>query len=104
VIAGAFSPDGKQLALISNLGSLDFHLFLTSSTDYMLAHAKALPVRACQLSWRSDGGELAVMQADSPCQAPTGDIVAINPSSPNTATTIATQAEHPAWQPVSLSG
>ena len=42
VIAGAFSPDRQQLALVSNIGTLDFHLFLTKPDDFKLAHATAL--------------------------------------------------------------
>jgi Tol biopolymer transport system component len=104
VIAGAFSPDGKQLALVSNIGTLDFHLFLTKPDDFKLAHATALPDRACQVSWRPDGKELTVMQADSGCAASLGDIVAVNPQQPNTFTAIATQAANPAWQPLALGG
>src|SRR5204862_6801447 len=41
VIAGQWSPDGKQLGLVANFGTQTFHLFLTSSNDFALAHAKA---------------------------------------------------------------
>jgi beta-lactam-binding protein with PASTA domain len=107
VIAGRWSPDGKQLALAANFGTGDFHLFLTTSNDFMLQSkaAKATPIRACQLSWRSDGKEIAVMQADSPCAAPTGDIGGINPSNPGgLPKPIATNATDPSWQPVSTGG
>jgi beta-lactam-binding protein with PASTA domain len=104
VIAGAFSPDGKKVALVANFGTDIFHVVLAPSNDFALAHAEVLPVRACQVSWRSDGNQLAVMQADSACQMSVGDIVAVNPAAPDTSTTIATQAEYPAWQPLSLGG
>jgi beta-lactam-binding protein with PASTA domain len=104
VIAGVFSPNGKQLALIANFGGGGFHLYLAPADEFTLARAKALPVAACQVSWRSDGEELAVMQADSPCQDPTGNIVTISPSNPSVETVIATDASHPAWQPVTLHG
>jgi beta-lactam-binding protein with PASTA domain len=105
VIAGAFSPDGKQVALISNIGNSGFHLFLAPPTDFLLAPpAKALAVRACQVAWRSDSRYLAVMQADSACQMTFGDIVGIDLSTPDTSTPIATVGEDPAWQPRSLGG
>jgi hypothetical protein len=47
---------------------------------------------------------LAVMQADSACTQSAGDIATIPLSNPGTATTVATQAENPAWQPVSVGG
>jgi beta-lactam-binding protein with PASTA domain len=104
VIAGAFSPNGKQLALVANFGGSGFHLYLAPAGEFTLAHAKPLPVAACQVSWRSDGEELAVMQADSPCQEPTGNIVTISPADPSVETVIASGAAHPAWQPVTLHG
>ncbi len=104
VIAGVFSPNGKQLALIANFGGGGFHLYLAPADEFTLAQAKSLPVAACQVSWRSDGEELAVMQADSPCQDPTGNIVTISPANPAVETVIATGAAHPAWQPVTLHG
>jgi beta-lactam-binding protein with PASTA domain len=105
VIAGSFSPNGKQVALASNFGTADFHVFLAPRSDFLLAPpAKALPTRACQIAWRSDGKELAVMQADSQCQALAGDIVAVDPSNPNIERAIATQAANPQWQPLPLGG
>jgi beta-lactam-binding protein with PASTA domain len=104
VIAGAFSPNAKQLALVANFGGSGFHLYLAPAGEFSLTHAKSLPVAACQVSWRSDGEELAVMQADSPCQDPTGNIVTISPTDPSVETVIASGAAHPAWQPVTLHG
>jgi beta-lactam-binding protein with PASTA domain len=103
-IAGAFSPNGKQLAVVANFGASGFHLYLAPAGEFALTHAKSLPVDACQVSWRSDGQELAVTQADSPCQDPTGNIVTISPANPAVETVIATGAAHPAWQPVTLNG
>jgi beta-lactam-binding protein with PASTA domain len=104
VISGEFSPDGKQVALVSNLGTLDFHVFIASRTDFTMTRAEALPVRACQVSWRPDSKALAVMQADSACKEQTGDIATLSLKNPGTTTTVATQAENPAWQPLSLNG
>jgi beta-lactam-binding protein with PASTA domain len=105
VAAAAFSPDGTQVALVSNIGTAGFYAFVAPATDFKLAPpAKALGVRACQVAWRPDGKALALVQADSACSATLGNIVEVNPSSPTTFSSIATQAENPSWQPRSLGG
>ncbi|HSC02447.1 MAG TPA: PASTA domain-containing protein [Solirubrobacteraceae bacterium] len=105
VFAGAFSPDGKRMALVSNLGSSDFHLYVVPAGTFSPTPAQMLPVRACQVAWRSDGQELAVMQPDGPCgPTATGTVVGIDLSNPRTPTTLATQAAHPQWQPVANGG
>jgi hypothetical protein len=105
VFASAFSPDGKRMALVSNLGSSDFHLYVVPAGTFSPTPAQQLPVRACQVAWRSDGQELAVMQPDGLCSpTATGTIVGIDLSNPRTPTTLATQAAHPQWQPVANGG
>jgi beta-lactam-binding protein with PASTA domain len=106
VIAGAFSPDGNHVALVSNIGTDGFYLFVGPANDFELkAPAKALGVPGCRVAWRPDSQELAVMQADSACRPSIlGTIFGVNPSAPGTSTRIATQAEDPAWQPLSLGG
>jgi dipeptidyl aminopeptidase/acylaminoacyl peptidase len=105
VFAGAFSPDGKRMALVSNIGGSDFHLYIVPAGVFTPTPAQQLPVRACQVSWRSDGQEVAVMQPDGLC-APTatGTVVGIDLSNPRTPTTLATRAAHPQWQPVANGG
>ena len=105
VFAGVFSPDGKRMALVSNLGSSDFHLYVVPAGTFTPSPRQELPVRACQVSWRSDGQELAVMQPDGLCSpTATGTVVGIDLSNPRTPTTLATQAAHPQWQPVANGG
>jgi beta-lactam-binding protein with PASTA domain len=105
VFAGAFSPDGKRVALVSNLGSSDFHLYVVPAGTFSPTPAQQLPVRACQVSWRSDGQELAVMQPDGLCSpTATGTVVGIDLSTPRTPTILTTQAAHPQWQPVINGG
>ena len=105
VFAGAFSPDGKRMALVSNIGSSDFHLYIVPAGVFMPMAAQQLPVRACEVSWRSDGQELAVMQPDGLCgPTATGTVVGIDLSNPRTPTTLATRAAHPQWQPVANGG
>jgi hypothetical protein len=105
VFAGVFSPDGKRMALVSNLGSSDFHLYVVPAGTFSPSPAQELPVRACQVSWRSDGQELAVMQPDGLCSpTATGTVVGIDLANPRNPTTLATQAAHPQWQPVANGG
>jgi beta-lactam-binding protein with PASTA domain len=105
VFAGAFSPDGKRMALVSNIGSTDFHLYVAPVGNYSPTSSEQLPVRACQVSWRSDGQELAVMQPDGLCSpTATGTLVGIDLSDPRRPTTLATHAAHPSWQPVPSGG
>lgn len=105
VFAGTISPDGKRMALVSNVGRDDYRLLVTRAGNFTLAQAQALPVRACQISWRSDGRKLAVMQPDGPCgPTATGTLVVVDPRNPRTPTTLATKAAHPAWQSVATGG
>ncbi len=105
VFAGAFSPDGKRMALVANIGSPDFHLYIVPAGVFTPTPAQQLPVRACQVSWRSDGQELAVMQPDGLCgPTATGTVVGIDLSNPRAPTTLATRAAHPQWQPVANGG
>jgi beta-lactam-binding protein with PASTA domain len=103
VISGQFSPDGSQLALVSNLGTGRFGLFLAPRTDFSLARARSLGLPACDVSWRSDGRRLAVLQADPACQD-TGDIVTFDPRSPSAQTAITSDGVNPAWQPLRTGG
>jgi hypothetical protein len=61
-------------------------------------------VRGCEVSWRSDGAELALTQRDALCDQP-GVIVRIDPATPKEAVTLTKLgAENPAWSPVSPEG
>ena len=61
MIDATISPDGKQIAMISNLGSSRFQLFLGDVKDgFDIEKAKKTNVRACKVVWRSDGRELLV--------------------------------------------
>jgi beta-lactam-binding protein with PASTA domain len=105
VFAGEFSPNGKQMALVSNIGSTDYHLYIMPAGNFNPTPAQELPVRACQVSWRSDSQELAVMQPDGLCgPTATGTIVGVDLSNPRVQTTLTTLAAHPAWQPVAVGG
>jgi beta-lactam-binding protein with PASTA domain len=62
VIDMAISPDGRQLAAVSNLETDDFQLYLTKPDNTGLEDAKAQEVQACKADWRADSRELVVVQ------------------------------------------
>ncbi|MGZ4179339.1 MAG: PASTA domain-containing protein [Solirubrobacteraceae bacterium] len=107
VIAGAFSPDGKQIALLSNIGGGSFHVVLAPRGDYSLAPpAKVTAIAGCRVAWRPDGQALAVVVAQASCTSnPIGDIGVVNIHNlVGIPKAIATNADNPVWQPLSLSG
>ena len=55
VFAGAFSPNGKKMALVSNIGTGDFNLYIVPAGNFKPNASQQLPVSACQVAWRSDG-------------------------------------------------
>jgi beta-lactam-binding protein with PASTA domain len=105
VFAGAFSPNGKKMALVSNIGTGTFNLYIVPTNDFTPNTSQELPGSACQVAWRSDSQELAVMQPSGLC-SPTalGTIVALNLANPRSPTILTNQGAHPAWQPVPTGG
>jgi Tol biopolymer transport system component len=110
VIAGAFSPNGKQMALVSNAGGNGFEVYVVPVGDYNPTLKQDLGVAACQVSWRPDGQALAVMQAANGCSSNPpgatvlGAIVTFNLGNPSVWTRLAGPAADPVWQPVPTGG
>jgi beta-lactam-binding protein with PASTA domain len=107
VIAGAFSPNGKQVALLSNIGGGSFHVVLAPRGDYSLAPpAMVTAIAGCRVAWRPDGQALAVVVAQASCTSnPIGDIGVVNIHNlAGIPKAIATNADNPVWQPLSLGG
>jgi beta-lactam-binding protein with PASTA domain len=101
IFAGAFSPDGKKLALVAGTDANGYDLYIVKPNDFSPTPAQDLHVTACQISWRSDSQELAVMQPNGLCKpTATGKVVGIDLSDPRNSTTLAPLGAHPAWQPV----
>jgi len=109
VLFAAFAPDGKQVALVANWGSKDlsfFHVFLSQWSGGALGPPKAVvpQIRACEVAWRSDSGELAVTRADD-CTAGSGAIARVDPAKPGQEVTLRQlDGQNPAWEPVVLTG
>jgi len=102
-IAAAYSPSGSDVALISNSGLPRFQLHVTGAAD-LRRPGSPLPVRACEVAWRPDGRELAVVQSDDDCTRPVGAIVRVDPQRPRTAVTVSSGGRHPAYQPLTYAG
>jgi hypothetical protein len=102
VLAGQISPDGASLAVVSSLGSGSFRVGLTTPKDLALKKLKLLPLRGCDVAWRSDSAELAVVESDPACREPMGSIVGLDPAKPRNLRMLTFTGEHPSWQPVRL--
>jgi hypothetical protein len=62
-----------------------------------------LPLPGCDVAWRPDGKELALVQAGSRCVERVGPIVRVRPADPRTIQTVVLMGQHPAWQPIDLT-
>jgi beta-lactam-binding protein with PASTA domain len=102
VIDMAISPDGKKAAYVANFEGDVFQLFLGKPSDPQLTDAKPLQVRACKAAWRSDGVEIAVVQADALCSEGNGLIVRVPVANPQAQQRLALSGDNPAFQPLSL--
>ncbi len=102
VRAASISPDGRRLAAISNLGGASFRLAITTIGDLELEHADLLRVVACDVVWRPDGAEVAVVQAGPTCAGELGSIGRLVPEDPARVATLVVQGEHPVWEPMNL--
>jgi beta-lactam-binding protein with PASTA domain len=104
VIAAAYAPNGYDVALVTNAGLDRFQLLLTRTDDLRAPGARALPLRACEVAWRPDGGELAVVQSDDGCATPVGQIVRVDPRAPRRVVTVSSGGRHPVYQPLTYAG
>ncbi len=104
VLDAAISPDGKQLAVVSNQGSSFFKLFLTAPGDYKLEDARGTAIRACKVAWRGDSQELIVVQADAGCAEQTGTLSRLSPNATRQGTDVAANGDDPVFQPFVLGG
>jgi hypothetical protein len=60
-------------------------------------------VQACQVAWRSDSKELAIMRADD-CGNATGEVLRVDPDKPSERVPLRNvDAGNPAWQPFDVS-
>ena len=103
-IAAAYSPSGSQVAVVANFGLRRFQVFLTGAGALRDLDAPALPVRGCEVAWRPDGRELAVVQSDDQCGRPVGQVVRVDPDRPRASVTVSSGGRHPTYQPLTYAG
>lgn len=99
-LAGAFSPDGKQLAVAANIGGGVSVLYLTTPDDFTLTQATKTNAAACRLAWRPDSAELAITSNPGCRPDAAGPVVRFDPAHPTRPTPVAPQGDNPAWQPL----
>jgi beta-lactam-binding protein with PASTA domain len=104
VIAAAYSPSGRNVGLITNVGIERFQVLITPASQVRDPSARPLPVRACELAWRPDGYEIAVVQSDDACSRPDGELVRVELKRPRETITVAAGGRHPAYQPLTYAG
>jgi beta-lactam-binding protein with PASTA domain len=107
VLAGAFSPDGKQLALVEDFAGPPA-VALVAPSDLALAKATRLPSgqAVCAVQWRTDGAELLVQvggtqsAAGPGCTPSLGSLYRLDPAHPGALVLLAGGVAHPSWQPL----
>jgi len=103
VIDFAISPDGKQMVAVANFDADAFQLYLGKPKDVLLTDAKPLGVQACKASWRSDGLEVVVVQADETCSTQAnGQIVRVPIKNPSAQQRLVFSGDSPDFQPLTL--
>jgi hypothetical protein len=101
----AWSPDGKQVAVMASPDGTRFHLFLVSAQPAGLTGTQrpVADVSGCEAAWRPDG-KLAVSVYD--CSQPVaaaGQVVLLDPARPSSFTQLSgVHGRNPAWQPLPL--
>lgn len=99
------SPDGRQIAMISNQGSSTFTLFIGEAKNgFDIEKAKKTTVRACKVVWRSDGLELLVIQADAICSEDVGSLARVQAGATRELETLNARGDDPVYQPLTIEG
>jgi beta-lactam-binding protein with PASTA domain len=107
VLAGAFSPAGKELALVENFAGPPA-VALVAPSDLALAKATRLPAgqAVCAVQWRTDGAELLVQMggtqsaAGPGCTPSLGSLYRLDPEHPGALVFLVGGVAHPSWQPL----
>lgn len=101
VRSAVYSPDGERLAFVSNLDTPDFRVGITAAGDVKLEDSRTLQwVPGCDVAWRSDSAELAVVQSGATCTRRIGRIVRVKPKQQQTVVTLVLSGQHPSWEPL----
>ena len=102
VAAVAVDPSGRRLAVVTSHATSRFQIAIAAPDDLALEHARVLPLQGCDVEWRPDGAELAVVQSDNGCTSTRSRIVRVAPARPRALQTVVLRGRDPAWQPIEL--
>ena len=102
VLAAAVDPSGRRLALVTSHATSRFQVAIAAPDDLALEDAEVLPLQGCDVEWRPDGAELAVVQSDNGCKSTRSRIVRVAPARPRLLETVVLRGRDPAWQPLEL--
>jgi hypothetical protein len=104
VRAAVFSPGGARIAFVANYRSSAYRVGVAPAGALEELDKKpVLPVEACDVAWRPDGAELAVVQSEPTCVRRIGTIVRVRPATWRTTTTLVFGGQHPSWEPLPVS-
>jgi Tol biopolymer transport system component len=102
VYYAAYSPDGKQLAFTANWSQTFPYLLIAPIKDGVIGKPKAFTsVRGCDLAWRPDGKQLAIVQRAEPECDGEGQVALVDPKDPKKLE-ILRPGRSPAWAPGNL--
>jgi beta-lactam-binding protein with PASTA domain len=102
VFYASFSPDGKQLAFTSNWKQVFPYLLIATVKGGQIENAKAFTsVRGCDVAWRPDGKQLAVvLRTETDCNGE-GQVALVDPKDPKKLD-ILRPGRSPSWAPGNL--
>ncbi|MEA2192447.1 MAG: hypothetical protein QOI73_2568, partial [Solirubrobacteraceae bacterium] len=98
VRSAAFSPGGSKVAVISNVDSDRFEVALADD-EKSLGDAKSTGTKGCDVTWRSDGQELAAVQSDDRCNTELGKVVRFAVGKPKETSPVADKGRNPVYRP-----
>jgi beta-lactam-binding protein with PASTA domain len=102
VYYAAYSPDGKQLAFTANWGETFSYLLIAPIKEGQIDKPKVFKsVRGCDVAWRPDGKQLAIVQRAKPECDGEGQVALVDPKDPKKLE-ILRPGRSPAWAPGNL--
>ncbi len=97
-IAAAYSPGGTRVAVVSNFATDRFEVVFADVNDLALAEPKPTGAPACDVTWRPDGQELAVVESDPGCTQPLGNVVRFSVGAPTQPAPVKTGGRNPVYE------
>ena len=97
VLAAAYSPGGTKVAVVSNLTTDRFEVVIAEVNDLALSAPKATGAPGCDVVWRPDGQELAVVLSGDACTEPTGAVVRFSIGAPTQPAPVKDKGTNPVY-------